>query len=429
MFSKKKKPEDVFTPRSAVVNETMYVTRRVLEDRLEDSLRGSKYVVVHGESGNGKTWLYKKVLKQIGCRFEIVNLANAKLYGSLSSALDYKLGDLGFSEGLVNETTTTGGVRPQGIGVEVQAKTTEVFQARGAFLKLIMSLRQSAGKKPTALIFENFEQIMDDDDLLSQLRALIISADDEEVSAHNVKVIIVGVPGNIKDLIAKTSGANPIINRLTEIPEVGRIERDDAVELLERGLFHEIGLTISSSLESDFEDATVTGETEICEKIAFYTDGIAQQIHECALAIALEAERNNGVIDTPTIEDGIRNWVTSSLSADWAIIDAHMNSRNTEVGRKNQVLFCMCRMRRNEFRTMDIERQLKSEFDLNGKVVNASQILSSFSSGDNPILERTPKDDAWRFLSPRLKIVLRAALEKNDRGRVIKADYMEKFVQ
>ena len=58
MFSKKKKPEDVFTPRSAVVNETMYVTRRVLEDRLEDSLRGSKYVVVHGESGNGKTWLY-----------------------------------------------------------------------------------------------------------------------------------------------------------------------------------------------------------------------------------------------------------------------------------------------------------------------------------------------------------------------------------
>ena len=61
MVRKALAPNDVFTPRARDINENMYVDRPDLERRLVDALKGDKYVIVHGERGNGKTWLYKRV--------------------------------------------------------------------------------------------------------------------------------------------------------------------------------------------------------------------------------------------------------------------------------------------------------------------------------------------------------------------------------
>jgi hypothetical protein len=213
MFGKKgrKAPEQVFTPRSAHVNELMYVNRGYIEERLVDALKGNKYIVVHGESGNGKTWLYKKVFADLGLEYTVVNLANAKLYGSLSAALEDKLEHLQYKEDGAVETTTTGGFRPQNIGMERASKIVEVRQTRGAFSKLVSWLRRSAGDKRCAIVFDNFEQIIDDDEILEQLRAIIISADDEEIAASKIKILLVGVPGNLKEMIAKSEGAGPIV--------------------------------------------------------------------------------------------------------------------------------------------------------------------------------------------------------------------------
>jgi hypothetical protein len=81
-MNSRKSPNEVFTPRSRDINERMYVDRPLLEQRLVDALKGDKYVIVHGESGNGKTWLYKRVLAREGVGFEVVNLANAVFSGS-----------------------------------------------------------------------------------------------------------------------------------------------------------------------------------------------------------------------------------------------------------------------------------------------------------------------------------------------------------
>jgi MoxR-like ATPase len=59
------KPEDVFTPRAATVNQSMYIDRPQLERSIETSLRVKFHLIIHGESGTGKTWLYKKVLARI----------------------------------------------------------------------------------------------------------------------------------------------------------------------------------------------------------------------------------------------------------------------------------------------------------------------------------------------------------------------------
>jgi hypothetical protein len=53
----RKEITEVFTPRKADVNESMYVARGDLEAALKQRLLGSQHIVIHGESGCGKSWL------------------------------------------------------------------------------------------------------------------------------------------------------------------------------------------------------------------------------------------------------------------------------------------------------------------------------------------------------------------------------------
>src|ERR1017187_1669561 len=80
-------PEDVFTPRSATVNPAMYVARTDLEDRLVSALRAKLHIVIQGDSGTGKSWLYKKVLADEKAEYFIANLANASRFGSIGAEL------------------------------------------------------------------------------------------------------------------------------------------------------------------------------------------------------------------------------------------------------------------------------------------------------------------------------------------------------
>jgi len=80
-------PEEVFTPRSAEVNDEMYVPRHNLEEALRKSLRGNLHILIHGESGTGKSWLYKKTLTDLGVPFIVANLANASRLGSIAAEL------------------------------------------------------------------------------------------------------------------------------------------------------------------------------------------------------------------------------------------------------------------------------------------------------------------------------------------------------
>jgi hypothetical protein len=112
MTIKAKKPNEVFTPRAATVNESMYIRRPKLEERLIDALESNKYIVIHGESGNGKTWLYKRVFAENDIHFEVVNLAQVAIAKSLDGALRHKLGELGYTEKVRTETTASAGVRP-----------------------------------------------------------------------------------------------------------------------------------------------------------------------------------------------------------------------------------------------------------------------------------------------------------------------------
>ncbi|MDP8965027.1 MAG: ATP-binding protein, partial [Cyanobacteriota bacterium] len=85
MWQINKKPEHVFTPRASDVNESMYVNRPDLESALKKGLRSGMHLLIYGESGSGKTWLYKRVLKDAGVDVRIANLANASRLKSINA--------------------------------------------------------------------------------------------------------------------------------------------------------------------------------------------------------------------------------------------------------------------------------------------------------------------------------------------------------
>lgn len=132
-------PDKVFTPRAPQVNDRMYVQRTKLERRLVDAFNANKYIVIHGESGNGKTWLYKKVFAENNIHVDVLNLGQAAATGSLENAFKQKLGEWGRPTTVSQETHSSGGFKPAGIGVDHSLSSSQTFYAKSPFMALVVS--------------------------------------------------------------------------------------------------------------------------------------------------------------------------------------------------------------------------------------------------------------------------------------------------
>jgi hypothetical protein len=83
----RKSVDEVFTPRNSNVNSNMYVRRDELEKELRRAMGGSLHILIHGESGCGKSWLFKKILDEEKIFYLPANLANASRLGSITKEL------------------------------------------------------------------------------------------------------------------------------------------------------------------------------------------------------------------------------------------------------------------------------------------------------------------------------------------------------
>ena len=411
MPSFRKQPDDVFTPRSADVNDQMYVQRPDLELALRQALAGTKNIAISGESGNGKTWLYKRVFSTYDIHYEFINLANASLMGGLQEAFRDKV------DRLENETkigkTKSGGlqVQPAGVGVKTDGSLTYSVGQKSAFEKLLNLVRSKAKHKQAVLVYDNFESLLGNASLIKAVSDTVIMLDDDDLARCKVKLCIVGVPSDIKDYLSNaSSNITTIANRLTEIPEVARMSREEASAVAAKG-FNKLGYRMNVTSMNDFYDA-----------IGWKTDRIAQHIHEYCLAIAHGAERNHFIVDQEIVQQAEKRWLKQTLIADYTTIEERMNAAGTKTGRRNQVLYSLGRCDAEEFRSGDIERIVRAEFpkNTNGISLNIAGNLAELSGGPKPLIRRTPKGDAYRFASPKYRMCLRTMLRKDRDERLEK---------
>jgi hypothetical protein len=398
-----KQPEEVFTPRSAKVNADMYVRRPELESALAKAIKGSLNIVMHGQSGCGKSWLYKQVLEDNDAVFLQANLSNAARLGSITAEIKNvvsRRGEAGlksFSEGKSSELN----IAVASADIE-HTKEFDVGQME-PFEHCLQIARKQSGEKSAFLVLDNLEFIFGVQNLMDELASLITLLDDERYSQYRVKLVVVGVPGGLRSYYNRTGNRSSVANRLFEIPEVSRLERNEARELVVRGLETQLGFSFEAA-ERDV----------ILDHIIWVTDRIPQRVHEYCLDLAKLAIDARRVFKSflPEVD---KAWLSSSLSNVYGVIENWMNERETKIGRRNQLLYSLGKVTKDEFRFGEIEAVLRAEFpeSTSDRGLNTNQMLGEFCGSDEPILKNAPKGDGYMFADPKFRLCIRVMLKKD----------------
>jgi hypothetical protein len=190
--SNKKAIKQIFTPRLSDVNNYMYIHRPELEKYFLQRLDDNRHVIVSGESGGGKSWLYKKMLNDDGIHYETLNCGDAQRFGSITEALQ-KLTD---SIGQPRQTgyqDTLGAKANVGVaGVDSNRKTEFEIPQKDPFESVLFLISASSNSQGGILVLDNFEQIIKSKELMSELASLIVLLDDKRYARYGVKLLIVG---------------------------------------------------------------------------------------------------------------------------------------------------------------------------------------------------------------------------------------------
>ncbi len=399
------KPRDVFTPKGATVNDDMYIRRASHENALERAIEKSKHIIIHGESGTGKTWLYKKILKDRKINYEVLNAATINTSGSLSEAIEGLLARL---KPVVKTAYEEKKAAELNVGLakgNLEHTGKYDYRTTDPFLSLVSEISQKARNQESFLVIENLEHIVRDTNLIKELTSIILYLDDELYAQHNVRLMLVGTPNNIREYFSNASDDQTIINRTLEIPEVATLNESQTSTLVKKGFFEFLKYKLQGDEGFD--------EDVLNFSIQWFSLNIPQYIHEIGLDIALLGKANNGVITHHIVNSGITNWVADSMVAEHARIEKHTNSIETKHGRRNQVLYAMAQFKGNEFSVSEIEGEVREYFpkSTSGKTLNISGILGELSKNDSPIIRKSMHGNRYRFVDPKIKIMCRWVLQ------------------
>lgn len=402
---------DVFTPRGALPNPEMYVPRPDLEADLKQALTINTNVLVRGDSGCGKSWLYKKVLADLDAAYAIVNLAQARSFGSVGEAVIRTI-----AAGTDIVIGGRSGVQ-LGLGGFLQGVMGTARETRRVLADPVLDaariLRKRAGKKRlAAIVFDNFEQIMDDAKLIRELSMIMMQIDTPDWAAYNVHNVVVGTPANIREFFAQV-GSTPIQNRIREIPEVSRLTYEQAHDLIIKGFVTNLGYPRTEAFP-------------IVREIGWMADRIPQHIHSLCLEVAFESDRCEGKLDSDVVAGAQKRWLQASESSSYVGIARQMqNVTGAAARRRNQVLYALSQMERLDFSASDVERHMRREFPVTTNVQNlgVGTILKFFAESKPPIIAPSAiASGLYHFTNPIFRVCLRVMLVKDENENVTRLD-------
>jgi hypothetical protein len=408
MFFKRQKnstptPDQVFTPRSAEINKEMYVERTDLQLALSQALRSNYHIILFGQSGSGKTWLYKGVLAAASMPFIVSNLANAKRFGSINDELENLITRL--SDRKAISTTSEFEINIADVIKKKWGKTIRRTRIKDPFEALLRLQFEASDGHPSIVVFDNLEAIVDDQKLMDELGNLIILLDDETSAQYKVKILIVGVPGDVRDYFQKVKNLRTVANRLYEIPEVTRMTPKECDRLVETGFVHQLRYEIFNL-------------RALQDHVAWVTDRLPQRIHELCLELAKLAQPHNQISEQ-MLPEANKLWLRQHLATNVAVIERLMNRPGTRIGRRNQILYTIGAIDAEEFDKSDVERVLRERFPVSTteRALNVAGILGELASAEEPILRRGI-GSRYRFIDAKYRMCLRVMLQKGANEQV-----------
>lgn len=412
-MSSRKDITDVFTPRQSEVNTDMYVERPNLERSLTRSLRRNSHTLVFGDSGNGKSWLYKKVLNNNSIPYVIANCANASRLNSITQEICNCIMEpgtvtkLGFSE---EKAAEVGAYFAKG---SLSHNSNYALSQEEPLLKAFRSFSEvSAGKK--IIVLDNLESIFDSRKLMDELADIVILLDDERYASCNINLLIVGIPNGVLQYFTETKNLESVANRIQEIDKVASLGSTQVMEIIRKG-FHQLSINI-------------TGQTLIAlsNHVRDVTLGIAQRVHEYCECLAYEIENNDWKYEKSLLLNADIYWLKQGLRQSYQVIENHLNSRETAVARRNQVIFCIAKIKQHQFDSNDIDALIRKEFPRTIPETNMGigSILGELARGEAPLLNKNEKSGSYSVRDPRYLMCIRVILYKDpSTERVVKKQF------
>lgn len=373
----KKQIGEVFTPRNPEINEAMYVQRPELEKELRRSLQKNTHVLIFGDSGNGKSWLYKNVLSQLNLPYITANCANAARKSSLTKEICDSIDD-SCSNSADNH-----------LEFEISEPLLEAFRVYD---------RRYSGKK--IIVLDNLESIFARPTLMEELANIVILLDDARYARNSVNFLIVGVPNDVLNYYAKTENLDSVANRIEEITKVSGLKVEQVAEIINKG-FSQLEVTLDAAQR-----------LLICNHTFNVTLGIPQRVHEYCEALSYVLEDASWQFDEKMFRDADLLWLKKGLRKSYSVIQYHLNSRDTTVARRNQVLYAIGKITTQHFDSGTVDDLIRRIFPATVPSTNMGigTILSELSSGSSPVLGRTEKGNEYYVTDPRYVMCIRLML-------------------
>lgn len=389
----------VFTPRNSDVNLKMYVPRLILERALLRSVTGTMHSLLFGESGNGKSWLYKKVLDQNRIRYAVANCANASRANSVTDEIRAALVPTGTAHRTgytENKEASVKAIVAEGKLVhQNQFVLTKDEPLRQAFREF----RERAGTAPAVLVLDNLESIFRSQSLMDELADIIILLDDHRYSEFRIKLLIVGIPNGTLEYFAKTKNMESVANRIEELPKVAGMTLPEVGTLVKTG-FELLGLSLAGQ------------EPNISRHIHHVTMGVPQRVHEYCEKLAYVITDQKGGFRSEMLTTADQDWLRIGLRQAYTVMESHLNSKRTSISRRNQVIYVIGQIKVHQFDSAAIAVKLREIFPgtASDSGMGISTILADLASSDSPMLTKNPKTNDYRVIDPRYVMCIRVAL-------------------
>lgn len=399
MYSTRKEITAVFTPRQAYVNPEMYVARPELEKLLMRSINRNTHSLLFGESGNGKSWLYRHTLEKNKIPYVVANCANASRLGSITAEICAVL----IEPGSVNKLgfTEDKAVELSALVAKANVKHTNNYQIKQED-PLLEAFRtfgtHASGRK--ILILDNLESIFSSTKLMDELADIVILLDDPRYSQFGINLLIVGIPNGVLEYFRKTKNVESVANRIEEIQKVGSLDKDQVGEVVRKG-FSQLKVSLTASLLQTLTD-----------HIWNITLGIAQRVHEYCECLAYELEEQDWKYSKQAMDRADHTWLKQGLRQSYQVVEGHLNSRQTSVARRNQVIYCIGKTRTHQFDSNVIDGMIRKEFPETIPETNMGigSILGELCLSDSPLICRNDKSNAFSIIDPRYLMCIRVIL-------------------
>ena len=407
---KRKQITEVFTPRNQRVNNVMYINRDQHEKQLLRSVKGSMHTFMFGESGTGKSWLYKKVFNDENINFEVTNCANASRNGSITDEIYSRCFKSGTSKKTAYKETKKAGIAALGTAELAHEGEYEILQS-DKLLESYKHLYKKSKKQKTIIVLDNVETIFSNEKLMGELSDILILLDDEDYAEYNVKFLLVAVPNEVLQYFSHAKNPSSVGNRIDELPRIKGLKAAQVKDFIERGFVDALKIDIPNNLFNS-----------LSRHIYTITLGIPQRIHEYCECLAYRIEDNNWEYDKELVAQADGDWLLKGLRECYSVIQSHLNSEETSDGRRNQVIYALGRISTHQIDTQKIGIVISQDFPNSAPESNSGigQVIAHLSKGNKPILKKLANSTLYAFTDPRYLMCIRLMLYKEEGTEKVK---------